>query len=147
LWFWKKIQILPWQIDMIRVAVGILRQQNRILVAERPSGKPYAGYWEFPGGKIEENELSLDALKRELHEELGITVSDAEHWFDHIHHYPDKTVLLEMWMISSFSGEMHSKENQQLRWVTFEEMQALRLLEGNWPIMERIGELFQSSSL
>ena len=126
---------------MIRVAVGIFHQQNRILVAERPSDKPYAGYWEFPGGKIEENELSLDALKRELHEELGVTVTRAERWFDHVHHYPDKSVLLEIWVISAFSGELHGRESQQLRWVTFAEMQALKLLEGNWPILERIGEL------
>jgi 8-oxo-dGTP diphosphatase len=126
---------------IIRVAVGILKQNNRLLVAERPADKPYAGYWEFPGGKIEEGEVSLDALSRELHEELGVTVVQASHWFDHLHRYPDKTVLLEMWVISEFSGELHGRENQQLKWVTFEEMQALRLLEGNLAIMERVREL------
>lgn len=127
---------------MIRVAVGILKRNGRVLVAERPADKPYAGYWEFPGGKIETNETGEAALKRELDEELGIDITVAQPWFEHIHHYPDKSVQLEMWLVTEFSGEPFSKEQQQLRWVTFSEMNSLRLLEGNIPIMSRIAELF-----
>ncbi len=126
----------------IRVAVGILKRNNKVLVAERPLDKPYAGYWEFPGGKIETNESGDAALKRELHEELGIDVTTAKPWFEHIHHYPDKSVQLEMWLVEDFAGEPHSKENQALRWVTYPEMMDLNLLEGNWAIMDRIKELF-----
>lgn len=124
--------------SLIRVAVGILKRGNTLLVAERPVNKPYAGYWEFPGGKIEANETGGDALKRELFEELGINVVEATPLFDHIHHYPDKSVMLEMWLVTDFVGEPQSKEQQALRWVTFPEMQALKLLEGNIPIMEQI---------
>lgn len=127
---------------LIRVAVGILKRNGMVLVAERPVDKPYAGYWEFPGGKIEPKETGEQALKRELHEELGITVISAHPWFEHIHHYPDKSVQLEMWLVANFNGEPHGKEQQQLRWVTFSEMGELRLLEGNLPIMSRIEQLF-----
>jgi 8-oxo-dGTP diphosphatase len=128
--------------DLIRVAVGILKRNDTVLLAERPVDKPYAGYWEFPGGKIEANESGEQALKRELHEELGIEVIIAQPWFEHIHHYPDKSVQLEMWLVTEFIGAPHSKEQQQLRWATFNEMCELRLLEGNIPIMSRIQQLF-----
>lgn len=127
---------------MIRVAVGILKKNGKILVAQRPVDKPYSGYWEFPGGKIENNESGGEALKRELYEELGIQVLHADPWFEHVHAYPDKTVLLEMWLVMEFSGEPHGKENQVLQWVTLSEMLTLRLLEGNWPIIERLNQLF-----
>lgn len=123
---------------MIRAVAGILFRDNKVLVAERPPNKPYAGYWEFPGGKIEEGEQGLDAIKRELHEELGIEVMSARHCFDHTHQYPDKKVLLEVWLISEFSGELHGKEQQVLRWVTMTEIESLRVLEGNWSILEQI---------
>ncbi len=134
---------MPWKIRLkpIRTVVGILKRDNKILVAERPDNKPYAGYWEFPGGKIEENESSNAALIRELHEELGIRVISAQPWFEHTHAYPDKIVLLEMWLVTEFLGEPHGKENQTLQWATFPELVALRLLEGNWAIIERIKNL------
>lgn len=123
---------------MIRVAVGIIKRGNTVLVAERPLHKPYSGYWEFPGGKIESNESGLTALKRELHEELGVDVISAELLFEHQHAYPDKTVLLELWLVHDFTGEPHGKEEQSLRWVTAQTIEELRLLEGNWAILERI---------
>jgi 8-oxo-dGTP diphosphatase len=132
---------MPWKIGLIPVVVGVLKRDNKLLVAERPAGKPYSGYWEFPGGKVEPGETSEQAIHRELHEELGIEVLSAEFCFEHEHAYPDKTVHLHIWLISSFSGEPHSRENQQLRWVTLAEMLELRLLEGNWPILDKIRAL------
>jgi 8-oxo-dGTP diphosphatase len=126
----------------VKVVVGIIQRDGKVLVAERPADKPYAGYWEFPGGKIEENEAGKHALTRELHEELGIDITSANQWFTHDHHYPDKSVHLEIWLVDQFSGEPHPKENQQLRWVNYDEMMSLRLLEGNWPIMTKLKELF-----
>lgn len=128
---------------MIRAVVGILKRNETLLVAQRPEGKPYSGYWEFPGGKVEKNESSQAALERELHEELGIEVVSAKHWFEHTHAYPDKTVVLEMWLVDQFNGEPHSKENQELRWVTIEQMLELNLLEGNIPIMDKIKTLLR----
>lgn len=126
----------------IRAVVGIIRRDGRVLVAQRPAGKPYSGYWEFPGGKIEKNETGRDALVRELHEELGISVLMAQPWFEHHHAYPDKNVYLEMWLVQDFAGEPQSQENQALRWATLTDILELQLLEGNLPILDRIKTLF-----
>ena len=122
---------------LIRVAVGIVKREDKILVAQRPIDKPYSGYWEFPGGKIEADETGDQALKRELLEELGIAVTEAVPLFEHEHAYPDKTVLLEMWLVTQFDGEPTGKENQSLKWATLAEMLTLRLLEGN-SVLEKI---------
>lgn len=125
----------------VHVVVGILRRNGKILVAERPEGRPYSGYWEFPGGKIEAGESAKDALTRELHEELGVQVARADFWFSLTHEYPDKTVNLEMWLVPEFGGEPHGRENQTLLWATVDEITTLRLLEGNWPIIDKMREL------
>ena len=122
----------------VHVVAGLLQRDNTLLIAERPPGKPYSGYWEFPGGKIEPNEKSEHALKRELHEELGIEVISSRHLFTHHYSYPDKHVILEVWLVEEFSGEPYGKENQELRWLTHEEMLQLPMLEGNWPIIEKV---------
>lgn len=127
----------------VHAVVGILKNNNRILIAQRPEGKAYGGYWEFPGGKIEANERPIDALKRELQEELGIEVTETEPWFEHIHVYPDKTVLLDIWLVRDYKGRATSNEGQALKWANFAEIMALPLLEGNLPIMERIKTLFE----
>lgn len=126
----------------VHAVVGILRREGKVLVARRPEGKPYSGYWEFPGGKIESGEAGKAALIRELKEELGIDVINAEPWFEHSHAYPDKMVYLHMWLVDSFDGEPESLENQTLLWATLDEVLDLRLLEGNWPIIDRIKTLF-----
>jgi 8-oxo-dGTP diphosphatase len=122
----------------LRVVVGILIRENKILMTKRPPGKSYQGYWEFPGGKLEENESSKEALVRELHEELGIKVISANLWFQHTHQYPDKHVNLEICLVSTFRGEPYSKEKQTLAWVGLEEVSSFPLLAGNAPIIERI---------
>lgn len=127
---------------MIKAVVGILKRNQTLLVAQRPEGKPYSGYWEFPGGKVEPNEPSQKALARELHEELGIEIITAHPWFEHVHAYPDKTIILELWLVENFLGEPQGKENQALRWVTMNEMLSLNLLEGNIPLIDKIKSLF-----
>lgn len=117
-----------------------------MLVAERPLHKPYSGYWEFPGGKIENDETGEQALTRELQEELGIVVTAARLWFQHVHTYPDKTVCLELWLVDSFSGEPQGKENQLLRWVQPTEIEQLNLLEGNRPILDKIKQAFDKDA-
>lgn len=129
---------MPRQAGIVNVVVGILQNNGRVLVAERPEGKPYSGYWEFPGGKIESTEDSLTALRRELKEELGIDVISADHWFTHEHAYPDRTVLLNIWLVGNYQGEPAGKENQRLHWAGLDDMVSLQLLQGNLAIMERI---------
>jgi 8-oxo-dGTP diphosphatase len=134
-------QIMKDKITVHAVA-GLIMRDGKLLVAERPQGKPYSGYWEFPGGKVEENEAGDVAIKRELHEELGIEVIQADRWFEHLHAYPDKTVYLELWRVTEFSGEPQGLENQVLRWVSFEEILHLQLLEGNLAFLSQIKSLF-----
>ena len=74
------------------VAAVITHPNGRVLLAQRPPGKAYAGYWEFPGGKVEQDELLEVALARELHEELGIIVTRAHRWITRIFTYPHATV-------------------------------------------------------
>lgn len=134
----KNISYAMVDLAKILVVVGLIRDGDRYLVAERPKDKPYSGYWEFPGGKVESGEDGLTALKRELHEEIGITVLSASLWQSLDHTYPDKTVHLSLWRVHAYEGQPHSRENQTLRFVTVPEMRALRLLEGNKGILDQL---------
>lgn len=103
---------------VIDVAVGILqRQDGAFLLAQRPDGKPYSGWWEFPGGKLEANETALQALARELHEELGITLVTATPWVTLTHSYTHATVRLHFCRVSQWLSEPQGREGQALQWV------------------------------
>lgn len=128
----------------VHAVAGLIVRDGKLLVAERPEGKPYSGYWEFPGGKVENGEDSISAMKRELLEEIGVEATELEHMFDHLHAYPDKTVLLELWRVKDFNGEPRAKEAQELRWVDYDEMMHLQLLEGNLAIISQIKSVFTS---
>ena len=118
---------------VIEVAVGVLLREveadgqpalrerytyDSFLLAQRPEGKAYAGYWEFPGGKVEVGETLLYALERELHEELGINIATAYPWLTRVHVSTHATVRLNFFRITVWQGELHGKENQQLSWQT-----------------------------
>jgi len=101
-----------------RVAVGVLiRGDGCVLLADRPAGKPYAGYWEFPGGKIEQGEDVAAALERELHEELGVDVGPSVPWVTFEFDYPHAYVELQFRIVREWRGEPHAREGQQLRFV------------------------------
>ncbi len=101
----------------IDVAVGILMKPNGdVLLGCRPEGKPYAGYWEFPGGKVEAGESVLDALKREFAEEIGVHIVSAEPWCGVEHVYPHAHVRLHFYISREWTGEPQSLEGQQLAW-------------------------------
>lgn len=129
----------------VHVVAGVLQRGEAFLIAQRPEGKPYSGYWEFPGGKIEADESHEQALKRELHEELGVEVIHARLLCHHEYQYPDKLVRLAMWLVDQFAGEPEGRENQALRWVTLDEMTAMPLLEGNWPLLNVIRDIHHAS--
>lgn len=102
-----------------QVAVAVItRADGAFLLASRPSGKPYAGYWEFPGGKVEPGETVHAALVRELHEELGIEVIHATPWLTRYFDYPHAHVTLSFFRVSGWHGEPHAKEGQTLAWQT-----------------------------
>jgi len=105
---------------VIRVAVAILQKPDgQVLLASRPHGKGWAGWWEFPGGKIEENETPEIALARELQEELGVTPLSVQAWMQRRFDYPAthddeaKTVLLHFYFVSAWQGELQTLEGQQ----------------------------------
>ena len=101
----------------IDVAVGILLKPNgEVLLACRPEGKPYAGYWEFPGGKVEAGESVIDALKREFEEEIGVRIVSAEPWCGVEHVYAHAHVRLHFYISRHWQGEPQSLEGQALAW-------------------------------
>ena len=106
----------------VDVAVGVLIERNarghegRFLLTSRPAGKPYAGYWEFPGGKLENGETVEQALRRELHEELGITIGQVEPWKVEMHDYPHALVRLHFCKVFDWTGEFEMRERQQMAW-------------------------------
>jgi 8-oxo-dGTP diphosphatase len=101
----------------IDVAVGILMMPNGdVLLAQRPDGKPYSGYWEFPGGKVERDEEILHALQREFVEELGVQIVSAEPWCGVEHVYPHAHVRLHFYISREWRGEPQSLEGQAFAW-------------------------------
>ena len=99
------------------VAVGVLiRPDGAFLVTSRPAGKVYAGHWEFPGGKVEPGETVEQALARELHEELGITIAGAERWQVQMFDYPHALVRLHFCKVLAWSGEFEMREGQAMAW-------------------------------
>src|ERR1700733_9729327 len=120
----------------IQVVAAVLRdRQGRVLIAERPAGKPLAGFWEFPGGKLEAGEAAFDALKRELHEELGIRVRHADRMLRFSHLYPEREVELDTWRVTAWGGTPAAHEGQQLAWVLPEELRDWQLLPADEPIV------------
>ena len=103
--------------SIVRVAAAVIvRGDGQVLLAQRPSGKPYAGYWEFPGGKLEPGESAAAALARELHEELGLTVRRAAPWLTQEFVYPHAHVRLEFFRVFEWEGEPHGHDGQAFEW-------------------------------
>jgi 8-oxo-dGTP diphosphatase len=107
---------------LTEVAVGVLiRADGAVLYGQRPAGKPYAGWWEFPGGKLEAGESVEQALRRELFEELGIDVTHSVPWVVRTFLYPHAHVRLHFQKVLQWNGEPSSKEMQSLRWLLADE--------------------------
>ena len=105
------------QTKIVEVAAAVLqRPDGSFLLAQRPADKIWAGYWEFPGGKIEPGETPYHALVRELREELGIEVETAYPWVTRIFTYPHATVRLNFFRVTQWSGELHPHEGQEFAW-------------------------------
>ena len=116
----------------------IERPDGRFLLAQRPAGKMYAGYWEFPGGKVEPGEPLQAALARELHEELGIDVDVAYPWILQTFAYAHATVRLNFFRVRAWHGEPHGKEEQQLAWQRASAVDVAPLLPANAPVLRAL---------
>lgn len=102
----------------IHVAVAVVRNpQGQVFITQRPQHVHQGGLWEFPGGKVEKGESVLDALRREIKEEIDITILDAQPLIKIPHKYPDKQVILDVWEVLQYKGEPHGKEGQPSRWM------------------------------
>ena len=119
----------------VDVAVGVLlRADGAFLLTSRPEGKPYAGYWEFPGGKVEAGEDIRSALERELREELGIQVREASPWRDEVVDYPHALVRLHFWKVSAWDGPLRMLEGQSFAWEQLPVVQT-PVLPGTVPVL------------
>ena len=117
-------------------AAAIWNSKRELLIAKRPDDKHQGGLWEFPGGKVEPGETVLDALSRELDEELGIRLTQAEKLIEVPYHYPDKSVLLDVYSITAFEGEPWGKEGQPVSWVKLDELDGYEFPAANKPILD-----------
>jgi len=126
---------MPGKRPVVDVAVGILiDNQGRYLLTSRPPGKVYAGYWEFPGGKLEAGETVEVALRRELQEEIGVTIGPVEVWRDSLVDYPHALVRLHFCRVRSWHGQLHMHEGQAFSWEHLP-VQCTPVLPGTVPVL------------
>ena len=123
----------------VEVVCAVIQKPNgEFLLAQRPVGKVYAGYWEFPGGKIERSESAAAATARELHEELGIDVEQSYPWLTRCFVYPHANVRLHFRRVKQWRGELRGRENQALAWQRIENVNVAPLLPANGPILKAL---------
>ena len=120
---------------VVEVAVGVLLQADgQFLLTSRPAGKVYEGYWEFPGGKIEAGETLEQALRRELQEEIGVTIGAAQPWRTELVDYPHALVHLNFCKVYDWQGDLVMKEGQQYAWQSLP-VQVQPVLPGTIPVL------------
>ena len=121
---------------VLHVVAAVIRDSsNKVLIAKRPSDKHQGGKWEFPGGKLDKGESPLQALSRELDEELGIQLVDAQPLIQVQHDYPDKSIFLDVWNVTDFQGEAFGKEGQPIKWVESSDLKNYEFPDANMPII------------
>lgn len=124
---------------VVAVAAGCwINARGEVLIAQRPEGKIAAGQWEFPGGKIENNETPRAALVREWREELGVEVREARPLIRVTHDYSDRRVELDVWCVTSCDGAPHARENQALQWRRPQELHTVNLLAADRPVVKAL---------
>lgn len=127
-------------IKPLDIAVGIIRdtRNNAIFITQRPEKSYLAGYWEFPGGKIEPGETPEEGLYRELSEEIGIEISNPQLLQSLTYHYPDKTLTLHFFIVEQWCGEPYGKEGQSARWLAIDALDAEEFPDANRGIVSLI---------
>ena len=124
----------------VDVAVGVLIDgEGRFLLTSRPAGKVYAGYWEFPGGKLEAGESVEQALRRELHEELGITIGAVQPWKVELMDYEHARVRLHFCKVFDWNGDFEMREQQTMAWQRLP-VEVAPVLPGTLPVLRWFAE-------
>lgn len=124
--------------NRVDVAVGVIVRDEQVLIAQRAKHLHQGNKWEFPGGKVEPDESSDLAVRRELEEELNIQVTALRTWFSLSFDYPDKQVNLHMFVVTDFSGEPIGNEGQPLKWVPFSALDNYTFPDANTVIIEKL---------
>jgi len=112
---------------MIEVTAGIIEHHGKFLLARRKQGKHLEGYWEFPGGKIEDGESHKDCLQRELNEEFSIDVQVGNYVTETTHEYPEKTIKLIAYQVNYLAGEFQLTDHDMIAWVDLDEVENYKL--------------------
>jgi 8-oxo-dGTP diphosphatase len=123
------------------VAAALWNRAGELLIAQRPEGKPLAGRWEFPGGKVDGTESELEALRRELREELGVEVEAARPLMRINASYPEREIELSLWMVDAFYGTPRALDGQRLKWVAPGALYAQDILEADRPFIDALQRL------
>jgi 8-oxo-dGTP diphosphatase len=122
-------------VKITEVAAAVIERPGEFLLAQRPAGKPYSGFWEFPGGKIEPGEDPRAALVRELREELGIEVREATPWITRVYAYTHATVRLHFFRVSAWDGAPQPLEDQAIAWQRVGAPDVSPMLPANAPVL------------
>lgn len=124
---------------MLKVAVGVIRnQRGDVLISKRAEQAHQGGLWEFPGGKLEHGETTFQALKRELREELGLTVSRTIPLTRIKHQYSDLKVMLDVQVVTSYEGEAKGLEGQPVKWISISELSNYAFPKANLRIIRAL---------
>ena len=131
------------QDDALHIAVAVIFDNSRkqVLLSKRPDHVHQGGLWEFPGGKCENEEAVENALSRELNEELGLVVDTAESFIQVEHSYPEYRVLLDVWCVYDWHGDIHGREGQQIEWVPVSDLEQKHFPVANEAIVKAVKNL------
>lgn len=123
---------------MIRVTAGVIEEDGKVLIARRGGTGPFAGRWEFPGGKVEAGETDEACLARELKEELGIEAAVGAFLCESLHDYGHLAVALQAYRVSSYRGIIVAREHAEVRWVRPGELQRYDFPEADLPVIRML---------
>lgn len=127
--------------DRIKVAIGVVfNSVGKVLISKRREDVHLPGVWEFPGGKVEPNESTNEALNRELFEEVGINVESAKLLVNFPYQFDDKAIEFSVWCIEQFKGEATNQEGQCIEWVALDELSQFEFPESNQVIFKALSK-------